>query len=184
MFTIALWVMACGPAAPSAQDGGAAVDPTTQAADIAQGVQMLNASSGDRGSSQAGSVRNQAPTAIAETGRIADLHTGDGCHARDCAPNSRRPPFPQQSQCPYRPRPQRRRRQWNYRKRHPRTFMPNCLRRSFRSDAEMSEFPRELEPGLEADAHIYADGGAWNTGLRVESLHVVTTICGVRSFRQ
>ena len=43
---------------------------------------------------------------------------------------------------------------------------------TIRTDPYLSEWPLEVDAGLEAAAQVYAEGGAWNTGLPVKPLLV------------
>ena len=41
---------------------------------------------------------------------------------------------------------------------------------TIRTNPYVGQFPLDVDPGLEAAAQNYAEGGAWNTGLRVQPL--------------
>ena len=69
LFTILLWALACGPAAPSTGAGNAADAPTARPQQVAPGVQMQNASPGERvpsGAEQVSATRPR-PTPLAPT---------------------------------------------------------------------------------------------------------------------
>ena len=149
IFTIALWLMACGPAAPAPAGGGAEAEPTPQAADIAPGVQMRNASVGERGSSQAGSVRSQSPTlelvseptATPETVPVPTTEPASTPIATPAPEPTAAAPEPEEKSV------------------HAELYQAvNTIR------GTVSEFPLEVDLGLEAAAQIYAESGAGNTG--------------------
>ena len=160
-FTVALWVVACGPAAPASESGVSDDESPTQVASIAPGVQMLNGSLGDRESSQDGSVRSQSPTQSPEPMRqptVALQATQDRPPPPTVATKSASIPAPT-------PESTVETQELDAESVHAEIYQAvNAVR------AEVSEFPMEVHLGLEAAAQIYADGGAWNGGPHVESL--------------
>jgi len=154
VLTATLWMVACGPAAPASQGGESAAEPTVQAADIAPGVQMLNASIGDRGSAQSGSVRSQAPTPAltpmvepAETPAVVRDDPPTPIAATEPALTPTVMPTPTLEA----------------------TVEPESVHGELYDAintirASVSEWPLEVDLGLEAAAQEYAETGAGNTG--------------------
>ena len=149
LFPILLWALACGPTAPATGGGNAAVEPTPQTQRIAPGVQMQNASSGERAPSDAGPV--SATTSV----RTPPTPTGALNPTPIASVEPTLTPTTEPTQTP--------------------TDTPSSIHAELYDAintirAAVSEFPLEVKAGLETAAQIHAERGAWNSGLSVEPL--------------